>query len=376
MQDINDNSAVFRLPKSDNSYTYYTYNNGNPTKGESVGIDRGTNAGKLKSDDLSTNSFTVSLGEAHDDTYYLIGNPFMAHLNMKEFFIQNSVFDDTYWLVTEGNQSVTVGTSGEEMISTAENTTVAPLQSFFVKLKENQTAPTNITFTQDMQVLGGTSDGLRSSTDVLYLSATTSDGRTCRAAVAYDGAASVEYVSGEDAELFLDSNLGDVPMVYTVGGTMATSINRTSQLADIPVGLYGRQGETATLAFEGLDSFSGATLYDAQEGTETLLYDGRTVTVPARTSGRYFLRLGAATDNKTISARKAILIYTVGRNRVVVSSDGEPLQMIRVYNMAGSLVRQERVSGMQYEFTLPAGIYIVSAEDRNGMLENVKVRVR
>ena len=77
-----------------------------------------------------------------------------------------------------------------------------------------------------------------------------------------------------------------------------------------------------------------------------------------------------------IQARKAILIYTVGRNRVVVSSDGEPLQTIRVYNMAGSLVRQERVSGMQYEFTLPAGIYIVSAEDRNGMLENVKVRVR
>lgn len=392
VQDLPDGTsdAVFRLPKSDNNYTYYYSNGGSGTTSDVIAR---TNIGRLKTDDIykreqnetaysgsiETKNITVPFANiaTSDNVYYLIGNPFMAHLDMEEFFETNQSFAEMYWLITKGGQNVAVGSDNGWI--TNENGSlpaVAPLQSFFVKLKDEQSALENITFTQDMQVLGDANDGLRSSTDVLYLSATSSDGRTSRAAVAYDGAASAEYVSGEDAELFLDSNLGDVPMVYTVAGTMATSINRTSQLADIPVGLYGTQGETVTLAFEGLDSFSGATLYDAQEGTETLLYDGRTVTVPARTSGRYFLRLGAATDNKTISARKTILIYTVGRNRVVVSSDGEPLQTIRVYNMAGSLVRQERVSGTQYEFTLPAGIYIVSAEDRNGMLENVKVRVR
>lgn len=394
VQDIKngENRALFRLPKADNQYYYFNYNNGSPTQGsDSESVNR-MQPGRLKSDVLynrNTNlddaepgkPITVSLTEENGTGYYLVENPFMAHLDMEAFFNENSNLQQTYWLVDNNSQTVATG-NAEDLTSNdpQADVTVAPLQSFFVKLAESEgtaeDVPQTVTFTRNMQVLGDANDGLRSSTDVLYLSATTSDGRTSRAAVAYDGAASAEYVSGEDAELFLDSNLGDVPMVYTVAGTMATSINRTSQLADIPVGLYGRQGETATLAFEGLDSFSGATLYDAQEGTETLLYDGRTVTVPARTSGRYFLRLGAATDNKTISARKAILIYTVGRNRVVVSSDGEPLQTIRVYNMAGSLVRQERVSGMQYEFTLPAGIYIVSAEDRNGMLENVKVRVR
>lgn len=397
VQDLesDDKKALFRLPKADNQYYYFNYNNGSPTQGTDYATVTRVQPGRLKSDVLfnrNTNfnqssvgdSITVTLTSDNNTGYYLIENPFMAHLNMNAFFKINTQFEPTCWLVTGGNQSVVVGgTSESDWISTDGDATVAPLQSFFVKLsggseEEDVTDATEIkvVFGRNMQVLGDANDGLRSSSDVLYLSATTSDGRTSRAAVAYDGEASAEYVSGEDAELFLDSNLGDVPMVYTVAGTMATSINRTSQLADIPVGLYGNAGETATLAFEGLDSFSGATLYDAQEGTETLLYDGRTVTVPARTSGRYFLRLGAATDNKTISARKAILIYTVGRNRVVVSSDGEPLQTIRVYNMAGSLVRQERVSGMQYEFTLPAGIYIVSAEDRNGMLENVKVRTR
>lgn len=397
VQDLASEKALFRLPKSDTKYSYYekentTGKNETNVTREASNDENRVEVGRLKSDaiylrtennpgysgSVTTKEISIPVSDlsVSDGIYYLIGNPFMAHLNMDAFFKKNSAFDGTCWLVTKDGQEVTVGGDSDEMISTAENATVAPLQSFFVKLKDEQSALENITFTQDMQVLGDANDGLRSSSDVLYLSATTSDGRMSRAAVAYDGAASAEYVSGEDAELFLDSNLGDVPVVYTVAGTMATSINRTSQLADIPVGLYGRQGETATLSFDGLSSFSGATLYDAQEGTETLLYDGRTVTVPARTSGRYFLRLGAATDNKTISARKAILIYTVGRNRVVVSSDGEPLQTVRVYNMAGSLVHQERVGGMQYEFTLPAGIYIVSAEDRNGMLENVKVRVR
>ena len=383
IQDLQGNSpAVFRMPKADKSYSYYNYSNGNPIapEGSTVTITRGPNSGKLKSDDLagSATSFNVQLNETIDGSnYYLVGNPFMAHLDVKAFFDANSnVLQPKYWLVTDTNQTVAIGSEETGWISVEGSTEplIAPLQSFFVEAQED-VVNLSVIFNKDMQVLGSTSDALRSSSDILYLTASSSDGRISRAAVAYDAGASADYAANEDAELFLDSNLGDVPMVYTVAGTMATSINRTSQLADIPVGLYGNAGETATLAFEGVDSFSGATLYDAQEGTETLLYDGWTVTVPACTSGRYFLRLGAATDNKTISARKAILIYTVGRNRVVVSSDGEPLQTIRVYNMAGSLVRQERVSGMQYEFTLPAGIYIVSAEDRNGMLENVKVRV-
>ena len=60
-----------------------------------------------------------------------------------------------------------------------------------------------------MQVLGGTSDNLRSS-DILYLTATTPDGKQSRAALAYNLAADKDYEASEDAELFLDSNLSDV----------------------------------------------------------------------------------------------------------------------------------------------------------------------
>lgn len=384
VQDVTGN-ATFRLPKADGSYTYYSYDG--KTSGNLTNISRDVDAsGRLKSDELldrrtdnaSLNtSFTIELADAHGG-YYLVGNPFMAHLDMEKFFDKNTSFAKMYWLVTENGQEVAVGGSGDGLISTGTGK-IAPLQSFFVKLKTDEAgnlveAPENITFTQDMQTLGGTTDGLRSA-NALTITATTTDGRQSRAAVAYSGMASDDYQSGEDAELFLDSNLGDVPMVYTVAGTMATSINRTSELYNIPLGVYGNKQEMVTLSFGGLNQFSSATLYDAQEQTETPLREGKTVSVPAGTSGRYFLRAGTPTGNEVI-ARNAFLVYSVGGGKVMVTSSNTPLKDIRVYTMGGAQVRSIQASGMQQEIYLNRGIYLITVSDQDGLQETRKVLVR
>lgn len=385
VQDVTD-SATFRLPKADDSYTYYSYDG--KTSGDSTTISRDVDAsGRLKSDELLdrrtdnaslSTSFSIKLADAHGG-YYLVGNPFMAHLDMTKFFNENASFAEMYWLVTENGQEVAVGGSGDGLISTRTRK-IAPLQSFFVKLKTDEetsnfvTAPGHITFTQDMQVLGSTTDGLRSA-NALTITATTTDGRTSRAAVAYDMAASADYEASEDAELFLDSNLGDVPMVYTVAGTMATSINRTSELYNIPLGVYGSKQEMVTLSFGGLNQFSSATLYDAQEQTETPLREGKTVSVPAGTSGRYFLRAGTPTGNEVI-ARNAFLVYSVGGGKVMVTSSNTPLKDIRVYTMGGAQVRSIQASGMQQEIYLNRGIYLITVSDQDGLQETKKVLVR
>ena len=390
VQDLPTDSdkALFRLPKADPSYSYYSQGSTQP--GGSVDITR-YKPGRLRSDTLFTRNtdmtdaeegkdIVVQLGESYDGTYYLVGNPFMAHLDMETFFDENDAFNRTYWLVTENGQEAVVGSEGEGLISTGTGTTVAPLQSFFVKLKTDEatgdlvSAPEMITFTQNMQVLGGTDDGLRSA-NALTITATTSDGRTSRAAVAYDMAASADYEASEDAELFLDSNLGDVPMVYTVAGTMATSINRTSELYNIPLGVYGSKQEMVTLSFGGLNQFSSATLYDAQEQTETPLREGKTVSVPAGTSGRYFLRAGTPTGNEVI-ARNAFLVYSVGGGKVMVTSSNTPLKDIRVYTMGGAQVRSIQASGMQQEIYLNRGIYLITVSDQDGLQETRKVLVR
>lgn len=381
VQDLPTGSqALFRLPKADGSYTYYSYDG--KTSGNPTNISRDVDAsGRLKSDELldrrtdnaSLNtSFTIELADAHGG-YYLVGNPFMAHLDMTKFFDKNTSFAEMYWLVTEKGQEVAVGGDGDGLISTGDGK-IAPLQSFFIKLETNKTAPEEIIFTQEMQTLGGMDDGLRSA-NALTITATTTDGRTSRAAVAYDMAASADYETSEDAELFLDSNLGDVPMVYTVAGTMATSINRTSELYNIPLGVYGNKQEMVTLSFGGLNQFSSATLYDAQEQTETPLREGKTVSVPAGTSGRYFLRAGTPTGNEVI-ARNAFLVYSVGGGKVMVTSSNTPLKDIRVYTMGGAQVRSIQASGMQQEIYLNRGIYLITVSDQDGLQETRKVLVR
>lgn len=376
MPENSNTEAIFRLPKNDDSYSYYD-SEGKKTETSASPITR-EGAGKLQissSEETTTDDeelFTVSLTANGD--YYLVGNPFMAYLDAKAFFTENSSnLGSSYWYADNGVQNI-VAVADDKLISTSNATTnIPPLHSFFVKKKENANGDVTVTFNKDMQVLGGTEDD-NTNTSALILTAQTADGKTSRAAIAYDATAKATYETSEDAELFLDSNLSDVPTIYTVAGTMATSINRTSELYNIPVGIYGNSTETVTLSVEGLKNFSSAALYDAEKRTETPLREGTTITLPANTSGRYFLRAGAPTANEQIAA-DAIQIYTLSGNRVMVTST-TPLKDIRVYTISGALVKQAKAGFCSHELYLPEdGIYVISAKSANGATQTAKVAV-
>ena len=374
--DFDGDEAIFRLPKKDESYKYYSNESQEATdinNDSSTSFSRSGN-GKLKISQPDENVsdselFKVEL-EANGD-YYLVGNPFMAYLDAKAFFTANSSLGSSYWYADNGVQNI-ISVADEDLISTDKGT-IPPLHSFFVKKVENVSNPVTVTFKNDMQVLGGTTEGT-TNTNALILTAKTADGKMSRAAIAYDMSADKDYAADEDAELFLDSNLSDVPAIYTVAGTMATSINRTSELYNIPVGIYGHSTEMVTLSFEGLKHFSSATLYDAEKKTETPLREGTTLTVPASTSGRYFLRAGTPTGNEVLEADD-IQIYTLSGNRVMVTSS-KPLKDIRVYNLGGALTKHMKAGVCSFELYLPDGIYIVTAENANGEVETEKVSVR
>lgn len=380
VQDITGQSALFRLPKADTKYSYYEKNS--TTGGDEKTITRPKNnadntdyVGKLKTETVTLK--TLSDLTVTDGKYYLVGNPYMAHIDATAFFNANASLLKKYWLVDGTSQTATVGSgTGDDFTSTTPtgDNTIAPLQSFFVTVAEGKEAPESITFNRDMQVLGGTSDNLRSS-DVLYLTATTPDGKQSRAALAYNLAADKDYEANEDAELFLDSNLSDVPMVYTVAGTMAASINQTSELYNIPVGVYsqGAKSENVSLTFSGLSGFSYATLYDAETGTDTPLHEGSSFNVPANTNGRYFIRAGVPTANEAVQ-ENAIRIYSVGGQLVIASTD--PLQQVYIYDFAGRLVDSEtRLHTTRYTTDLPAGNYMVKARSVSGeKIEKFKLR--
>ena len=399
--------ALFRFPKADTEYSYYE--SGSTTEIGTINVrtsDTEKNkAGRLISDELKPTgstpdspTITVTLDKntaSKDADYHLIGNPFMAYLDASKFFDANSNLQPKYWMLTGDNQTAAVGgTSSSDWIANiGDATRIAPLQSFFVEKKETSTYADNntVTFSANMQALAPTANTgttassatLKSSSPLplLTLVATTADGRQSRAVIAYDRTASEEYTANEDAELFLDSNLGDLPAIYTVAGTMAASINRTSNLWNIPVGTYsnrsgnnGNNPETVTLTFEGLDRFTGTTLYDVEKKTETALHHNSSITIAANTCGRYFLRAGTPTGNEKIET-ETIRIYTIARGQLIVTAT-ENLQTVAIYDFAGRLLRySDTPSGCLFTTHLDKGNYIVRATSEHQQ-QTSKIQIR
>ncbi|MDO4160714.1 MAG: hypothetical protein Q4D41_09685 [Prevotellaceae bacterium] len=132
--------ATFRLPKADTSYKYYNAD-GTVSSIDAVTISR-TNANKLATDDMFTrveysysesttgSDLVITLPESSsDEGYYLIGNPFMAELNMSEFLAgNNDVFEQKYW-----KSDGVVGIPASGLITEETTGTIQPLESFFVK---------------------------------------------------------------------------------------------------------------------------------------------------------------------------------------------------------------------------------------------------
>lgn len=67
----------------------------------------------------------------------------------------------------------------------------------------------------------------------------TVSGRTSTAAVTIDDCASEDFDDAEDVETIYDSNLADVPTIYTVAGTQAASVNALPEIRMLPIGLIG-----------------------------------------------------------------------------------------------------------------------------------------
>lgn len=384
VQDVKDASqkALIRLPKEDVKYAYLS------KAGSHIGSDsleRSDKAGLLISDQLyklrpefnpaepdEPIKFTLENNNGTD--YYLIGNPFIAYLDMKEFFKVNHQLDRKYWYIVGDKQGVALDNDGEEGGITGDgstNFTIPPLHSFFVRI--NDPANKEITFTSAMQVLGKENDG-RTTTRTLRITAS-ADGKVSHAVVRYSARAVADYQTSEDAELFLDPNLAGVPMVYTVAGSMAVSVNQTDKMYGIPLGTYGGLTDEVALTFNGTESFSNLSLYDAVNHTEIPLSEGVSVRIKGNVGGRYYLRAGAPTQNEEIETSRT-LIYTLGQNRIVVSSSSVPVEKIRICRINGSLVNEIKANDFYREIHVSSpGIYVVTVQTADGKSEVGKVRL-
>lgn len=369
-------SLLFRFPKADTNY------------GVSTGTLNRTNAGKLLVTDLLDRSnplnyapkenVTVTLTPSADGKYLMVGNPFMAPLDVQAFVAANSdVLAQKYWISSDlTTAAVTYDESNKTWSESAS--LIAPYSVFYVEAKTPSTAGVEVKFTDGMQKFVTTSTGEGSQTVSLKITAEDAEGSSS-AAVRYAASASNGF-GMEDAQMIsgLTGNADNAPKVYTVAGNTAVSVNQLKDAQRIPLGVTAADGSVVTLTFSGVAAVKDAAIYDAELQSETPLYEGYQLTVNGPSYGRYFL-IGHGSGTTGITETGAdgnVSVSSIVPRQVVVTSD-TALRSVSVWSAGGALLKKVTPNG-NFTCTLngvDSGMVVVRTETESGS-QVTKIRVR
>lgn len=378
------NKSLFRLPKEDTAYGYYTETN--ETDGTTYSVDR-TYHHKLATDQLKSGTeLTVTLrNENANNRFFLVGNPFACALDLNEFFKENEaqLNGAKYWVLTAGGQEGAMRQPNAGEWISVNGTTEAALaslpsgQGFFVEGKEGKNAIT-LKFTADMQKSLHTSGTLlrapaigRAEAPMLRIRASRS-GQGSEALVVKDTTAVNGYESAEDMQLLLDNSLQEIPMVYTLAGNRTSTINRRRSLWRVPLGVLSNSEEPVQLTFSGMRSFGETlSLLDSQTGAVTPLRgngnaDCVKVEVPGVTTGRYFILSSERPALEDEQDFTQPLIQADNGSVTISSSAAHVLTYVRIVAADGRTVYKLTPYVSRLSLKLPTGVYVVEARTDEG----------
>ena len=362
-QDAQGTKVLFRLPKADTSYRYYTYDDktGNISATDNTTAITRNNSGKLRTYGTTGGNITIPLatnGHSTNDLY-LMSNPYMATIDMNQFFAANPQFEAKYWIVTSSEQKTYIQGTLSYMV---------PMQSFLVKLKAGGTA--SATFTPAMTVKRSVGSGTLTRGNegiaALTITAQRNEARST-ATILLDGIANNDFMDSEDAEALFDSNLGELPTIYTVAGQQATSINVLPEIVSTPLGLQSDDLSEVTVTFDGVESFGNVLyLYDTETDNYVELYSGMSITTPGTTAGRYYI-LGSEPIKDT---EQSLSIYTQEKAVYLSASSGLMIEQVIAFDAGGMLAFSEgNIYQEQFKFDLVnSGIYLVRIVTSEGMI--------
>lgn len=349
--------------------------------------------GDIDTDDVNEAStlYEVTLKNEGEGSmgYFLACNPFICGLDMKKFFELNADSIYSYYLVMKDsdvdpqNSDLTdtylaTQPTGSEWkwtdmsfsgISDGTNLQgrkiVPPRYAFFLKKKEIDGKDLNqltLKFTADMMIHttrdeNGKPRGVRPYLSILA----ERDGDTSEAMVMMSPNASNKFRPEEDLETFVVSDISSkIPVIYTLTGRLATSINRIHDFMVLPIGIESNSDKPATVTFQGVENLGDSLmLYDAKTEELLPLKSGTKKQMPGRTQNRFFIVKGSNLE-KAIDESN-LQIYINDGIITVASTTGQPITEIHAYDAGGRQVYTIRPNTAKHRFRLPRGIYVVKA---------------
>lgn len=292
-KDGESGNYTFRFPKEHETYNFF-YANGVAT-GDSRTIGR-ESVGKFIMDKYGS----IDLSIKTSGTRFLLGNPFMTHLDIREFLAQNST-NVSAVEIYDGSNYVSVTLNDGNLVSTLPETptSVAPMEAIFVQAKTPGASLTvNLTkrmFHQEIESAPAAfrsrsvSNNSSTQNDMLRINATV-NGKTSSCVVLQSQSASDSYSSNEDISILIDNEVKPEVAVYTVAERKALAIQRIKSGKRIPLGLYLKQSGNVKLDFDnGSNFWEGWMLFDSKTGKKHSLRESIVFSNISSVSNRFYL---------------------------------------------------------------------------------------
>ena len=374
---------LFRLPKEDEEYKYFKPDGGYSDLTVSVPKHEKYMLNVPYSNEpslLGEISQPLTDNTHSNNRYYIVGNPYTASLSMYRFLNGNPSFERKVWTLDNGvlnAHSVPEGTYNR-----SQDYIIEPMQGFFVKVKDGETvsqANFTLMMTTDRWISGGTAV---QEPAAVYINVVNDDNLCSTAKVVVCNDADDEFVDDEDVELLNNSDIEDIPQVYTVAGNQAAALNKLSNINFLPLGIIAKEDGKVMSNGAAVNVEISANRYvtdklfvfDAKMGTFTPA--DAPISIMANEHGRYYIT--TSTYNlKQHNDEANIKCFSPNSGTITVSSPNIAIANVRIYNAEGLLVTSALgINQASWTKNIGCGLYIVKAETKDGQSKTFKLSVR
>lgn len=380
------NKSLFRLPKQDVSYDYYKAD-GSANESLREVIDTTGIYKLLVSYDAAEDALSRIMQPLDNNThntnrYYIVGNPYTATISMYNFLKGNPCFERKVWTMVNGELAAYSIPEGD--YNRRQDVLIAPMQAFFVKLKKGETA-TSAYFTSPMTIDRWIVGGKSGAANIPEISINAiADKRQCATAkVVLREDASADFINEEDIELLNNTDINDMPQIYTIAGDQAAALNTLPNINFLPFGVIAKQDgwverNGVKIAVELTPNRNLKTpLYvlDAKTGTFSLA--DHPIEIVANEHGRYYITTSKYTTNVEKTEVNLVRCFSAQDGTITVCSPNKALSSVKVYTIDGMLIASELdINAASWQKHVARGVYVVKTETAHHKTATFKLTVK
>ena len=367
---------LFRLPKEDVEYKYFKPDGGYSDLKVSVPKHEKYMLNVPYSNEpslLGEISLPLTANTHSNNLYYIVGNPYTASLSMYRFLNGNQNFERKVWTLDNGvlnAHNIPEGTYNRK-----DDYIIEPMQGFFVKVKEGTTvsqANFTLMMTTDRWISGGST--ISETPAKMSINVVENGKRMAMAKVVVKDDADGDFNNDEDIELLNNTELEDIPQVYTIAGTQAAALNTLPKIGILPFGVIAKEKKMVAVELEA-NRYLDAPLYilDAKTGTYTPA--DHAIEIEANEHGRYYITT-AMYNIESNSEENNIRCFSPQSGTITVSSIAGNLASVSIYTIDGKLLTSASgINATSWQKQVATGIYIIKVATEDKKEKTVKMKV-